>query len=251
MAGVDLPSIVDLDRTKLEATLVGYIKRGAWNKADVMLAVVREGRFAVKDYGAKSFFVRAAGWLQLAREARAYEALAGLSGVPRLGRRIDRDAIAVEYVEGIRLPKFHKHRPLPHLAARLADLLDLIHARGVIHNDIRSRDNILVTPAGRLFLIDFSSALRFGRSGFAKRFVMPIFEGAERRALLKWKSAIAPGSMTEADHTAHRRFSRLRRFWPFNPKRDLPRSELDAEERKDGGGRGSNRSRGSGRSEDS
>jgi predicted Ser/Thr protein kinase len=220
----DLLSIEALDRAALPGVTVGYIKRGAWNKADVLLAVLSEGRFAVKDYHAKTWAVRLAGRLQLSRETRAYHELAGLRGVPRLGRRIDGDAIAVEYIEGVRLPKFHKHRPLPHLAAHLAALLDAIHARGVIHNDIRSRDNILVTPAGRLFLIDFSSALRFGRGGFARRVMMPLFEGAERRALLKWKSALAPETMTDEEQASHRRFSLLRRLWPFNPKRDLDRN---------------------------
>jgi predicted Ser/Thr protein kinase len=216
----ELISLDDLDRAALPGACVGYIKRGAWNKADVHLAVVREGRFAVKDYGAKTWAVRVAGRMQLARESRAYGALAGLRGVPAFGRRIDADAIAVEFVEGVRLPKFHKHRPLPHLAAHLALLLDAVHARGVVHNDIRSRDNILVTPAGRLFLIDFSSALKFG-GGPARRLLMPLFEGAERRALLKWKSALAPETMTDEERAAHRRFSLLRRLWPFNPKRDL------------------------------
>jgi len=226
---VRLPSITDLDRASLPGAVVGYIKRGAWNKADVMLAVVREGRFAVKDYASKSLLVRAAGRMQLAREQRAYEVLEGLRGVPKLGRRVDRDAIAVEFVEGVRLPKFHKYRPLPHLAVRLAELLDSIHARGVVHNDIRSRDNILVTPAGRLFLIDFSSAQCFASGGVSRRVLMPLLEGAERRALLKWKSAIDPDSMTEDERASHRRFSLLRRLWPFNPKRDL-------EEKKTGSG---------------
>ncbi|MBI3450917.1 MAG: hypothetical protein HY049_18630 [Acidobacteria bacterium] len=220
MAG-DLVPLAGLTRGTLAAAVVGYLKRGAWNKADVLLVVLREGRFAVKDYHAKRFPVRLAGRLQLAREAAAYRALSGLRGVPGFGKRLDADAIAVEYVEGVRLPKFHKHRPLPHLAASLAGLLDAVHARGVVHNDIRSRDNILVTPAGRLFLIDFSSALRFGGGAVSRRLLMPFFEGAETRALLKWKSALAPETMTEAERAAHRRFSLLRRLWPFNPKKDL------------------------------
>jgi len=217
----DLVPLDGLSRGTLGSATVGFLKRGAWNKADVHLVVIREGRFAVKDYHAKSWPVKLAGRIQLSREAAAYRALSGLRGVPAFGKRLDADAIAVEYVEGVRLPKFHKHRPLPHLAASLAALLDAVHARGVIHNDIRSRDNILVTPAGRLFLIDFSSALSFGPGALSRRLLMPFFEGAETRALLKWKSALAPETMTEAERTAHRRFSLLRRLWPFNPKRDL------------------------------
>lgn len=213
--------VAGLDRGALPDASVGYIKRGAWNKADITMVLAREGRYAVKDYRAKPWPIRMAGRLQLRREERAYRALEGLAGIPRLGRRIDRDAIAVEYVEGVRLPKFHKYRPRPELAARLAGLLEAIHRRGVVHNDIRSRDNILVTPAETLVLIDFSSALRFGASGPARRWLMPLFEGNERLAFLKWKHAIAPETMTEKERAAHRRFGVLRRLWPFNPKEDL------------------------------
>jgi serine/threonine protein kinase len=201
--------------------VAGYLKKGAWNKADVLLLVTREGRLVVKDYGRKSWLIRIIGAMQLAREERAYRTLEGVRGVPRIKRRIDRDAIAVEFVEGVRLPKFHKYRPLPDLVERFAGLLEEIHGRGVIHNDIRSRDNILVTPAGALFLIDFSSALSFGARGWRRRLLMPLFREGERRAFLKWKAALSPESMSRSDLASHRRFARLRRLWPFNPKHDL------------------------------
>lgn len=220
-ADPDLPSISDLDRGTLPRAVAGFLKRGAWNKADVLLAVTREGRFAVKDYAAKSWWVRATGAMQLAREARAYELLQGVGGVPRLRRRIDSRAIAVEYVEAVRLPKFHKLSRRPGLVPMLEELLDEVHRRGVVHNDIRSRDNLLVTPAGRVYLIDFSSASCFEKSGFRRRLLMPILEKSERRALLKWKCALAPDTMTERDRTHHRRFTRLRKLWPFNLKEDL------------------------------
>jgi predicted Ser/Thr protein kinase len=158
--------------------------------------------------------------MQLAREERAYRRLEGLRGIPRLGRRIDRDAIAVEFVEGVRLPKFHRLWPLPALAARLEAMLEDLHGRGVIHNDIRSRDNLLVTPARSLFLIDFSSALIFRPGSAAYRLLMPAFRRAEWRAFLKWKSTIDPEGMTEREWAIHRRFGLIRRLWPFNPKRD-------------------------------
>lgn len=219
-AGAALPDIGSLTRDDLGAA-AGFIKKGAWNKADVLLVVARQGRWVVKDYGRKGWLVKAAGRMQLAREERAYRRLEGLRGIPRLGRRIDRDAIAVEFVEGLRLPKFNNLWPLPALASRLEAMLGELHGRGVIHNDIRSRDNILVTPARSLFLIDFSSALIFRPGSAAYRLLMPAFRRAEWRAFLKWKSTIDPEGMTEREWAIHRRFGRLRRLWPFNPKRDL------------------------------
>ena len=218
-------AIADLTRSDLPRAVTGYVKKGAWNKADILLAELAEGRFAVKDYAAKSWPIRWSGRLQLARETRAYEALAGLAGVPRFARRLDADAIVIEYVEGIRLPKFHRrHGGVPHVAQRIKELLDRIHSRGIIHGDLRSRDNILVTPGGDLYLIDFSSSSVFSRDTWSGRVLFPRLRRAEERALLKWKVALAPEDLTQEDLRQHRRFKRLRRLWPFNRKRDLPRT---------------------------
>lgn len=214
-----------LTRADLRSATTGYIKKGAWNKADV-LRVVHGGRtYAVKDYAAKGALVRWAGALQLRREVRAYARLDGVEGVPRFFGAIDAHAIAMECVEGIRLPKFHhRHGGVPRVAERLRSLMDAVHGRGVIHGDLRSRDNFLVTPSGALYLIDFSSAAVFEPAGWRGRWVFPWLLRAEDRALLKWKVALVPEQLTPEELAAHRRFKRWRWLWPFNRKRDLPRT---------------------------
>jgi len=217
--------VISLTRATLAAATVGYIKKGAWNKADVLRVSLPEGLYAVKDYAAKGALVRWAGALQLRREARAYARLAGVEGIPCFHGALDRHAIVLECVEGIRLPKFHhRHGGVPRVAERLRALLDEVHGRGVIHGDLRSRDNFLVTPDGRLYLIDFSSAGVFQPGSWRGRWVFPALRRAEQRALLKWKVALVPEELTGDELASHRRFKRLRRFWPFNRKRDLPRT---------------------------
>ena len=219
------PAVESLTRAELPSFFSGYIKKGAWNKADVLLLTLEESVYAVKDYASKSAPVRWIGALQLSREARAYRRLVGVAGVPRYFRSLDRNAIIIEYVGGIRLPKYHaRHGGVPRVAERIRDLLERVHERGVIHGDLRSRDNILVTPAGELYLIDFSSAAVFEPGTWSARVLFPRFVRAERRALLKWKVALVPGELTAEELASHRRFKRLRRLWPFNRKKDLPRT---------------------------
>jgi len=216
---------VPLTRAQLPSAVTGYIKKGAWNKADILKVDVAGETFAVKDYAAKCAPVRWSGALQLAREVKAYRRLAGVPGVPRFHGALDRHAIIIEYVGGIRLPKFHaRHGGVPRVAERIKELLGSVHERGIIHGDLRSRDNILVTPSGELYLIDFSSATVFEPGSWASRAIFPRFERAEQRALLKWKVALAPEELTAEELASHRRFKRLRRLWPFNRKKDLPRT---------------------------
>jgi len=214
-----------MTRAALARAETSFIVKGAWNKADLLRVTLDGHDYAVKDYAAKSWPVRWSGALQLGREARAYARLSGVTGVPRYFGRVDRHAIVMEYVAGIRLPKFHRrHGGVPRVAESVRALVDSIHARGVIHGDLRSRDNILVTPGGHLFLIDFSSAHVFDPASLAGRAIFPRLRRAEQRALLKWKVALAPDQLTDAELAAHRRFKRLRRWWPFNRKQDLPRT---------------------------
>jgi serine/threonine protein kinase len=195
--------VTTLTRAELRPATAGYIKRGAWNKADV-LRVVHGGRtYAVKDYAAKGALVRWAGALQLRREVRAYTRLAGVAGIPRFFGALDAHAIVLE---------------------RLRELMEAVHGRGVIHGDLRSRDNFLVTPDGALYLIDFSSAAVFEPEGWRGRWIFPWLLRAEDRALLKWKVALVPGELTMDELAAHRRFKRWRWLWPFNRKKDLPRT---------------------------
>lgn len=220
-----LPGYPSLTRQTLRDLAIGYIKKGAWNKADVLLVPLEGQDVAVKDYDRKTPIVRWLGAWQLSREARAYRRLEGLAGVPRYLGRLDRNAIAIEYVGGIRLPKVH-HRMggVPRVAERLRALLAEVHARGVIHGDLRSRDNFLVTRGGDLYLIDFSSATVFGEHSVMRRLLFKRLRRGEQRALLKWKVALVPDELTSAEIASHLRFKRFRRLWPFNRKRDLPRT---------------------------
>lgn len=218
-----LPSEDMLTRAILSAAGKRYVKKGAWNKADILLVNRNSELFAVKDYAAKSFLVKLIGRFQLTREIKAYERLEDVAGVPRFFGRMDRDAIVIKYVGGIRLPKVH-HRlgGVPHVARRLEELLCQVHDRGVIHGDIRSRDNLIVTGRGDLYLIDFSSAMIFDADSWSRRTLFPRLRRAEERALLKWKVALVPHELTSDELAQHRRFKRLRRLWPFNRKKDLP-----------------------------
>ena len=85
--------------------------------------------------------------------ARLYDA-----GIDAQGRPF----LAMEYVEGVAIDAYCRERALP-LGERVALLLQVMaavshaHARLVVHRDLKP-GNILVTPAGRVSLLDFGIA---------------------------------------------------------------------------------------------
>jgi len=75
--------------------------------------------------------------------------------------------VVFEYIEGQSLRDYLANRaPLEpatatDLASQLADMLEYVHRHGVVHRDLKP-ENLLVTPDGRLKLVDFGVALLRG-----------------------------------------------------------------------------------------
>ena len=197
--------------------------RGGLGKADVLVVDLGQGPMIVKDFARSVWWLRWLGALQIAREASAYRKLEGVAGVPHFVGRIDRLAFAIERIDGDRLA-FLRHTEeagVRHLSA-LRTIVDAIHAKGVVHNDLRGRENVLLAKDGSLAVIDFAAAFHLTPGGFLHRLLFRRLAATDEAALLKWKGILAPSTYTDADRAALARFERLRALWPFNPKRRPP-----------------------------
>jgi len=180
-----------LTRSDLAGPGIAVLNLGGFANPDVLL-VRRDGaHWVVKDWGRRSAWVRrwVAPWLAN-HEAAMLERADGIPGVPRLRARIDRLALAMEYVEGRPLNRHAHGRALPpRFFAELEAILARLAERGVAYLDLRSPTNVLITPSGAPALVDLGSALRVPiPRGLLERF--------ERRALAKLRSRFEqqPGS---------------------------------------------------------
>jgi predicted Ser/Thr protein kinase len=218
----ELPRLEDLE--SLGATT---LVRGRWIKADVFQIPWRGHSLVVKTFARKSMPVRWIGRHQISKEAAAYRRLEGIDGVPGLHARPDPYTLIVDFVEGRRLTHVRlEPGPKRPVVDALTALVDTLHRHGVVHLDLRGRDNILVTRTGRVSLIDFAAAhvMRPGSCLFR------LFRSVDRSALLKWKRLLTPEDLTEAEQRKLRRQRRWRRLWVFNRK-ELGPSDRAALER--------------------
>ncbi len=193
----------------------------------MLVVSVGGGSVIVKDFAGREGWVRLLGRLQIRRETAAYRWLAGVSGVPVFVGRVDPLALAIERIDGERLA----FASLPpgdgtRCVVRLRAILDAIHERGVIHNDLRGRENVLLRRDGGLAVIDFAGAIRLRPGRIAHRLFFRLLAVADEAAFLKWKGMIAPGSYTREDEAFLRRFERWRALWPFNLKRRKANSRV-------------------------
>ena len=194
------------------------IQKGSWTKADIYLLEGPGGEVVVKDFAARSPLVRWIGRFQISRECMAYEALLGAEVVPRFLGRIDAHALALEKVEGVALGRYKKGQCRRDVLPAVRCVVDVMHGRGVIHNDLRGRDNILVCDDGRIVLLDFAGAFCFRPGSFWHRLLYRVLARVDEAAFLKWKTILDPDALTADERRFLRRFARIRRFWLFNPK---------------------------------
>ena len=172
---------------------VAVLNVGGPVNPDVLL-VRREGAppLVVKDWSRRSALVRAlVAPLLVRHELAMLERAAGLPGLPRPSGRIDRLALALEFVEGRPLRRRTHGRALPAAFFReLEGMLEALALRGIVYLDLRSPTNVLVTPSRAPALVDLGSALALPLPRALRR-------ALDRRALAKLRARFE-GSEPEA-----------------------------------------------------
>ncbi|HXV74690.1 MAG TPA: hypothetical protein VD788_00095 [Candidatus Polarisedimenticolaceae bacterium] len=189
-------------------------RKGQRTKADLLRVETADGPLIVKDFGGKPRWVRHGGRWMIARELRAYRRLTGCLGVTRALGRVDRYALALDYLDATQLA-FSAQRTVDGAGklAQLRAIVDGLHARGVVHCDLRSRDNVLVDPIGRLYVVDFAAAVCLRPGSLVHRLLFARLAAIDRSACLKWKRILDAGPLTDDERAFVDRFRAWRPFW--------------------------------------
>jgi hypothetical protein len=177
-----LPARADLARAE-------RLSAGGFANPDVFALEHAGARLVVKDFAPRAAWVRAtlARWI-VRREQRAWRALAGHPAVPRWIGAIDALAFAVEHRAGRPLSRSVARETPPAFFERLAAAIDEMHARGVVHLDLRHQGNVLVGEDGAPVLVDFGSALVLAPGSRAARFARALLGWIDQGAVRKWRA---------------------------------------------------------------
>lgn len=179
----------------------------------VRLVVVNGKPYVAKDYRACTALYRwTIGAWNLRRERAALERLAGLDGIPLVEARIGRWILVMTHFEGRDLGKTKKRNQTPLFFDELMALVEAMHARGVVHLDLRQRRNVLVRPGHHPAILDFGSALCVRPGSRLARSLGRI----DRSGVLKYKRRANPDGLSRSETRALRKVERRRRLWPFS-----------------------------------
>ncbi len=158
------------------------------------------------------------GRAMLNREFEAYRRLQGVAGVPRCFGLLDDRFLVLEFVKGEGLRHVHfDERQRDAFFAALLDTIKAVHHAGIAHNDLKRKDNILVTPAGEPVLLDFG--LAYFNPGAKESMLFRLLKRMDYNSWIKIKYNTDVDSLSEADRPYYNPtlveivFRQLRRFW--------------------------------------
>lgn len=196
----------ELRRESIPDYVRGRVRAGGGSRPELLLLEDRGRRGVLKDYRGSAWLLRKVGPWLIAREERVYRLLAGTVGVPALLRRVDRQALLVEHIAGRSCADYADGELPAVFFERLLGVVQGIHARGVVHCDIKNRSNVVVAEDGQPYIVDFASA--FTKTGRFLPFRARLFERFrvdDLKAVAKAKILVARvGTEEEAQFAFHR-----------------------------------------------
>jgi hypothetical protein len=179
----------------------------------VRLVVVDDVKYVAKDYRACTALYRwTVGAWNLRRERSALARLAGIDGVPTIEARVGRWILVMTHLRGNDLGKTRRRFQTPEFFDAFSRLVDEMHARGVVHLDLRQRRNVLVRPGGLPGVVDFGSALCLKPGSRLVTWLAAI----DRSGVLKYKRRANPESLTPEEARNLRKAEKTRSLWPFS-----------------------------------
>ncbi len=162
------------------------------------------------------------GWIHrrmLRREARVYERMVGVVGVPHSRGFLDDTWLLLEFIDGESLKSARHKLSDPELFYdRLLQVLHDFHAAGVGHGDLKRKDNVLVTADEHPVVIDFGTAV-LRDHGLFDRLMFRLLRRFDYNAWIKTKYSSDYSAVSADDARWYRptfietAFSAIQKFW--------------------------------------
>ena len=181
------------------------------------------------------------GWfhrIMLRREARVYQLMSDIPGVPHSHGMLDDRYLVLEFIDSTSLKVDQNRLPDKNaFYAVLRETISAFHAANVAHGDLKRRDNVLVTRDGKPVVIDFGTAVT--RTGnLYDRLMFRLIRRFDNNAWIKLKYAGDYAAISAADMQWYRPtiletgFRKIQKFWRFISFRQLRKRRRRARENK-------------------
>ena len=198
-------------RKDMVAGKVEIIVKGRWGNADLYLLERGEKKWVIKDFFPCPPLIRKTwGRFMVKREFLALRTLKGIEGIPAEPFLMDAYAVCYRFQPGNTLKDTPPDAITDDFFYEFENLVAEMHARNMVHLDIRNQRNILVTDTGRPALLDFQSSLNLENT---PRMLHKIMKDIDISGIYKNWSRKKPESLDEKRRAHLEALNKKRVLW--------------------------------------
>jgi len=188
--------------------------KGRWANADLFLFEAGSQTWVIKDFSPCRVPVRyTIGIFMVRRELHALNRLQGIPGIADEPFRLSPFALAYRYIPGMTLKESRRTGSItPDFFQNLEDIVRRMHARNIVHLDIRYMRNILITPEGTPAILDFQSCLDLDR---IPRVFHRLLKAIDLSGVYKCWQKVCPGTLDAERSALLEAIQKKRSLWIF------------------------------------
>lgn len=188
--------------TQLHENAIHTFREGGGSRPDVLLVEIEGHQAVLKDQNnADYLFALLIGPILTWRECKALKKLASIKCIPDLLHRPTSRSFLMSYHPSEQITHLSKiTADWPSFFQKLETSINLMHAAGVAHNDLRNPTNTLITQSGDPILVDLVAAFCQGKKwNVLNQWIFNKFCQVDKSAITKLKNKCAPDLLNTDD----------------------------------------------------
>ena len=190
------------------------IQKGRWGNSDVYLDDNGKNLFVLKTFKDHHALIKnTIGRFLISREYSALKKLSSCSGTADNINRHGKFSLSYRYIKGENLSSFlrHKNKISKDFFIKLERIVNEMHSYGIVHLDLRTGSNIIVSEKKDPIIIDFQSYVNLNL--IPGKILEKYLKSIDISGVYKHWKKMYPETMTILQKTRLTAMNKKRRFW--------------------------------------
>ena len=190
------------------------IQKGKWGNSDVYLDENGENLFVVKTFKNHHAFIKnTIGRFLISREYKALKKLSYCFGTADNINRRGKFSLSYRYIKGENLSSFlrHKNKISKDFFVKLEKAVKEMHSCGIVHLDLRTGSNIIVSEKKDPLIIDFQSYINLNL--IPGKMLKKCLKVIDISGVYKHWKKISPETMSRLQKDRLASVNKKRNFW--------------------------------------
>lgn len=190
------------------------IQKGKWGNSDVYLHEHDSCQYVIKTFAHHPSFIRQTiGRFLISREYKALKRLAPCIGTCDKIIRPDKFTLSYQYINGHNLSSFSRRNNSLNkdFFIDLETAVNEMHSYGIVHLDLRTGSNIIISDGGKPVIIDFQSYLTL--SIIPGQYLKNLLKSVDLSGVYKYWAKMSPETLDKSKKERVAALNKNRKMW--------------------------------------